>query len=120
MYCNNCGKEITPDATFCSSCGNSLTGKFVKEKTFDFSQLSALTIIYVIIISILAVIGSPLASIIGIIIGYFLSVYAINHMTYKINGSVNWAFAIIMSFGIIGYACYWIYFLTQRNKQCNT
>jgi hypothetical protein len=128
MYCTNCGKENPQGARFCQNCGIDMTGQtpakpvsvMITEKRFDLSQISAITAFYVILISVLSLIGSPFVGIIIIIISYFLSVYAIEHMTYKINGSVNWAFAIIMSFGIIGYVCYWIWFLTQRHRIIQT
>lgn len=109
---------------FCGSCGNDLISTpssdkpivVIKEQKFEFSQLSALTLVYVIVIAALSVIGSMGIAIIGIIIWYFLSVHAINTMTYKVKGSVNWAFAIIFTFGIIGYICYWIWYLNKRNS----
>lgn len=117
MFCPKCGKETTPDMQFCGSCGHDLSGGIVKkEPKFDLSQLSALTVIYTVIMCALSIIGTVGIAIIAIIIWYFISVYAINNMTYKVNGSVNWAFAIIMTFGLIGYICYWIWFLNKRNS----
>jgi len=124
MYCSNCGKENSRTARFCYNCGIDMTGQperssivpqLIRERKFDLSQLSALTIIYCAIVTVLSIIGSFGIAIIGIIIWYLLAGHAINTMTYKVNGSVNWAFAIIFSFGIIGYFCYWLWFLNKRN-----
>jgi uncharacterized membrane protein YvbJ len=129
MYCSNCGKENPENAKFCHNCGIDMTGQtsykpverssivpqLLQEKKFDLSQLSALTLIYCVGLGLLSIIGSFGIAIIGIIIWYFLAGHAINTMTYKVKGSVNWAFAIIFTFGIIGYFCYWIWFLNKRN-----
>lgn len=123
MFCQKCGKEVAPDTKFCGSCGHDMSPAestppaiVKKEQTFSVSQLSPLTVIYVIVIGALSVIGSLGLGIIGLIIWYIASVYAINNMTYKVKGSVDWAFAIIMTFGLIGYICYWIWFLNKRNN----
>jgi uncharacterized membrane protein YvbJ len=119
MFCPNCGKETPPEMQFCGSCGYDITGTVKKEpkaQKFEFSQLSAITVIYTIIMCALSIIGTVGIGIIAIILWYFISVYAINNMTYKVKGSVNWAFAIIMTFGLIGYICYWIWFLNKRNS----
>jgi uncharacterized membrane protein YvbJ len=122
MYCQNCGKKNPDGAKFCYNCGIDLSGQpsapksiIVKEKKFDLSQLSLLTVIFVIVMSALALIGSFFTSVIILVVSYLLAVYAINNMTYKINASVNWAFAIIMSFGLIGYICYWVWYLHRYN-----
>jgi hypothetical protein len=128
MFCQNCGKEITQDTRFCGYCGHDQspsqptppTTVSKKEQKFEFSQLHPITLIYVGILSIFTVIGTFGIGLIGIAIWYFVSVYAINNMTYKVKGSVNWAFAIIMTFGIFGYICYWIWFLNRRNSMVDT
>jgi len=94
---------------------SSIVPQLVKEQRFELSQLNALTLIYSAMLGLLSIIGSFGIAIIGIIIWYFLAGHAINTMTYKVKGSVNWAFAIIFTFGIIGYFFYWLWFLNKRN-----
>lgn len=108
-FCGFCGYDLIP-----ASSDKPIVVK--KEQKFDYTQLKALTIIYVVILGALSIIGTWGIGIIAIVIWYFVSVYAINNMTYKVNGSVNWAFAIIMTFGLVGYICYWIWFLNKRNS----
>jgi hypothetical protein len=133
MYCSNCGKENPPEAKFCYNCGIDMTGQpagksverssivpqLLREQKFDLSQLSALTLIYSALLAALSIIGSFGIAIIGIVIWYFLAGHAINTMTYKVKGSVNWAFFIIFTFGIIGYFCYWLWFLNKRDAMHN-
>jgi hypothetical protein len=136
-FCSKCGNELSQGAEFCSKCGNHMGSTPVepktveqkveykpvaspkiepqKEQSFDISQLSALTLIYAVILGALSIIGSFGIAIIGILIWYFLAGHAINTMTYKVKGSVNWAFAIIFTFGIIGYVCYWIWYLNKKD-----
>ena len=123
MFCPKCGKETDSAMKFCGSCGYDLNPsstdkpvEVIKEQKFEFSQLGALTIVCVILLSALSLIGTFGIAIIGMIIWYFLSVHAINTMTYKVKGSVDWAFAIIFTFGIIGYICYWIWYLNKKDN----
>lgn len=128
MFCQKCGKEIASEMDFCGSCGASLktpqpivTPIQTSTKEFAFSDLSGLTVGYSIIVGAIILIASTSAldafvNVIILLISIFLGYYAAANFAPKINGSINWAFAIPYSFGIIGYACYWIYFLSKRSK----
>jgi len=131
MFCQKCGKEATPEMEFCGSCGASLknpqpivTPIQTIQKPFEFSDLSGITVGYSIIIAGFILIMSTSAidafiNVIVLVLSTFFGYYAAANFAPKINGSINWAFAIPYSFGIIGYICYWIYFLHKRSKMAN-
>lgn len=128
MFCQKCGKETTSEMEFCGSCGANLkspqpvvTPIQPPKKDFSFSDLSGLTIGYSVIVGAIILITSTSAldafiNVIVLLISIFLGYYAAANLAPKINGSINWAFAIPYSFGIIGYICYWIYFLYKRSN----
>lgn len=131
MFCQKCGKEATPEMEFCGSCGANLKTPLptvvpiqTPQKEFSFSDLSGLTIGYSIIVSAIILIASTSAldafiNVIMIILSVFFGYYAAANFAPKIKGSINWAFAIPFSFGIIGYACYWIYYLNKKANMVN-
>jgi hypothetical protein len=133
MFCQKCGKEASPEMEFCGSCGASLKTPTpsqpiaqlpVTPKAFEFSDLSGLTVGYSIVVAGFLLIMSTSAAdamvnVIVLVLSTFFGYYAAANFAPKIKGSINWAFAIPFSFGIIGYICYWIYYLNKRSNMTN-
>ncbi len=109
--CENCGKQLVQGVKKCGYCGHpapeSITPPSEDSKNI-WNELSSLTQWAIIILIPLAILGNPIAGIIGALIGYFwLAPWAAN-FAKEHNRSVNWGYF----FGFLGpLSCviYWLY-----------